>query len=41
MTDRYITVEIEQMRAAVSTLASKKSAKQMAPIAAVAGNYAE
>jgi site-specific recombinase XerD len=41
MTDRYINVEIEQMRAAVASLASKNNAKQTAPVPAVSGNYSE
>jgi integrase len=41
MTDRYITVEVEQMRVAVASLASKNNAKQTAPVPAVAGNIAE
>lgn len=41
MTDRYITVEIEQMRAAVSTLASRNNAEVMAPVLSSPGNYSE
>lgn len=41
MTDRYISVEIEQMRAAVASLASKNNAKQIAPVPAGVDNYTE
>ncbi len=41
MTDRYITVEIEQMHAAVASLASKNNTKQLEPILAVPRNSAE
>jgi site-specific recombinase XerD len=32
MTDRYIIVEVEQMRAAVASLASRKNATQLTPV---------
>lgn len=39
MTDRYINVEVEQMRAAVASLASTNKAQEPASVAAVSGNY--
>ncbi len=41
MTDRYINVEVEQMRAAVASLASTNPAKVTAPVSPDAGNVAE
>ena len=41
MTDRYINVEVEQMRAAVASLACKNNAKQPAAISTVASNLSE
>jgi site-specific recombinase XerD len=40
MTDRYINIEVEQMRVAVASLASKNNAKQTEPVSALAGNIA-
>lgn len=39
MTDRYINVEVEQMRAAVASLASTNRAQEPTSLAAVSGNY--
>ena len=38
MTDRYITVEVEQMRAAVSVLPSTNLTQEMPPVMMPAGN---
>ncbi len=41
MTDRYITVEVEQMRAAVASLVSTNKAQQPTAASVLAGKYAE